>query len=95
MDSLRDIKLSVDDDKGTALIQFNRPAKRNAFAQSTIGELVAVLAHLDSLETVRAVIITGGPDGPFCGACLPLFVNAFMSPPPSPFISAAEAKKFW
>ncbi|KAK7431666.1 hypothetical protein QQZ08_001885 [Neonectria magnoliae] len=66
MDSLQDLKLSVDADKGVALIQFNRPAKRNAFSQNTIHELVSVLAHLDALDSVRALIITGGPDGHFC-----------------------------
>ncbi|KAF5025313.1 hypothetical protein F66182_2598 [Fusarium sp. NRRL 66182] len=66
MDHLQDIKLSTDTDNGVAVIQFNRPAKRNAFSQNTIGEIVAVLAHLDALETVRAVVITGGPDGHFC-----------------------------
>ncbi|KAF4449730.1 enoyl- hydratase [Fusarium albosuccineum] len=66
MDKLQDVKLNIDADKGVAVIQFNRPAKRNAFAQSTINELVAVLGHLDSLETVRVVIVTGGPDGHFC-----------------------------
>jgi enoyl-CoA hydratase len=52
------------------LIQFNRPAKRNAFSQKTIGEFVATLAYLDSVETVRAVVLTGGPEGPFCGKFL-------------------------
>lgn len=67
MDNLQDLILTVDDDKNIAVIQFNRPAKRNAFSQNTINELVAVLAHLDQLETVRAVVITGQPDGHFCG----------------------------
>jgi enoyl-CoA hydratase len=67
MDNLQDLILNVDDDKNIAVIQFNRPAKRNAFSQNTINELVAVLAHLDHLETVRAVVITGQPDGHFCG----------------------------
>ncbi|KAL2679174.1 hypothetical protein Neosp_009937 [[Neocosmospora] mangrovei] len=66
MDNLQDLILTVDDDKNIAVIQFNRPAKRNAFSQNTINELVAVLAHLDQLETVRAVVITGQPDGHFC-----------------------------
>jgi enoyl-CoA hydratase len=70
MDNLQDLKLNVDADKGVALIQFNRPAKRNAFSQKTIGEFVATLAYLDSVETVRAVVLTGGPEGPFCGKFL-------------------------
>ncbi|KAM0550247.1 hypothetical protein ACHAPJ_009096 [Fusarium lateritium] len=66
MDNLRDLKLSIDAGTGVGLIQFNRPAKRNAFTQKTIDELLATLTYLDSVDTVRAVIITGGPDGPFC-----------------------------
>jgi enoyl-CoA hydratase len=66
MDSLQNLKVTIDSDKGVALVVFDRLAKRNAFSQAMIGELVTVLGHLDSLETVRAVVVTGGPDGPFC-----------------------------
>ncbi|KAI9148336.1 Enoyl-CoA hydratase [Paramyrothecium foliicola] len=66
MDSLQNLKVTVDDDQGVALVVFDRPAKRNAFSQSMIGEMVRTLDHLDNLEQVRAVVITGGPDGPFC-----------------------------
>ncbi|GKT73693.1 enoyl-CoA hydratase [Colletotrichum tofieldiae] len=67
MDNLQTLQLTVDAGKGVALIRFDRPAKRNAFSQAMIGELVATLAHLDALNTVRAVVVTGGADGPFCG----------------------------
>lgn len=67
MENLQDIKLSTNSDTGVALIQFNRPAKRNAFSQNTINEIVATLNHLDSVDTVRAVVLTGGPEGHFCG----------------------------
>ncbi|CRJ88116.1 hypothetical protein BN1723_001517 [Verticillium longisporum] len=67
MDSLKNIKVAVDGQKGVALVRFDRPAKRNAFSQAMIGEMVSVLHHLDALDTVRAVVLTGGPDGPFCG----------------------------
>ncbi|KAF5714815.1 enoyl hydratase [Fusarium mundagurra] len=66
MENLQDIKLSTNGDTGVALIQFNRPAKRNAFSQNTINEIVATLDHLDSVDTVRAVVLTGGPEGHFC-----------------------------
>ncbi|KAF4957599.1 hypothetical protein FSARC_11238, partial [Fusarium sarcochroum] len=66
MDNLQDLKLSIDANTGVGLIQFNRPAKRNAFAQKTIDELVVTLTYLDSADTVRAVVVSGGPDGPFC-----------------------------
>ncbi|GJC95850.1 hypothetical protein ColKHC_04676 [Colletotrichum higginsianum] len=68
MDNLQTIQLTVDAAKGVALIRFDRPAKRNAFSQAMIGELVATLTHLDALDSVRAVVVTGGPDGPFCVA---------------------------
>lgn len=67
MENLQDIKLSTASDTGVALIQFNRPAKRNAFSQNMINEIVATLDHLDSVDTVRAVVLTGGPEGHFCG----------------------------
>jgi enoyl-CoA hydratase len=67
MDSLQNLKVTIDSDKGVALIVFDRLAKRNAFSQAMIGEMVMVLSHLDGLETVRVVVVTGGPDGPFCG----------------------------
>ncbi|KAI3559546.1 enoyl-CoA hydratase/isomerase [Colletotrichum abscissum] len=66
MENLTTIKLTVDSEKGVALVRFDRPAKRNAFSQVMIGELVSTLAHLDALETIRAVVVTGGPEGPFC-----------------------------
>ncbi|KAF4438527.1 enoyl- hydratase [Fusarium acutatum] len=66
MENLQDIKLSINSDTGVALIQFNRPAKRNAFSQNTINEIVATLDHLDSVDTVRALILTGGSEGHFC-----------------------------
>ncbi|KAJ4246044.1 hypothetical protein NW762_013789 [Fusarium torreyae] len=66
MENLRDLKLSIDAGTGVGLVQFNRPAKRNAFTQKTIDELVATLTYLDSVDAVRAVVLTGGPDGPFC-----------------------------
>ncbi|KAL2878208.1 hypothetical protein SGCOL_006459 [Colletotrichum sp. CLE4] len=66
MENLTTLKLTVDSEKGVALVRFDRPAKRNAFSQVMIGELVSTLAHLDALDTVRAVVVTGGPEGPFC-----------------------------
>ncbi|KAK1637415.1 enoyl-CoA hydratase/isomerase [Colletotrichum phormii] len=66
MENLTTLKLTADSEKGVALVRFDRPAKRNAFSQVMIGELVSTLAHLDALDTVRAVVVTGGPEGPFC-----------------------------
>ncbi|KAI5862060.1 enoyl-CoA hydratase/isomerase [Durotheca rogersii] len=66
MENPQFFKITLDADKGTALIQFDRPKKRNAFSQAMLTELVALLGALDALETVRAVVLTGGPDGHFC-----------------------------
>ena len=66
MDSLENLKLTTNDD-GTALLELNRPAKRNAFSQAMIGELAQALNHLDAQVSVRAVVLTGTPGGPFCG----------------------------
>lgn len=80
MDNLQTIQLTVDAAKGVALIRFDRPAKRNAFSQAMIGELVATLTHLDALDSVRAVVVTGGPDGPFCGTfCSPFLFGVLFN----------------
>ncbi|KAK2753544.1 enoyl- hydratase [Colletotrichum kahawae] len=90
MDSLQTLELTVEADKGVALVRFNRPAKRNAFSQVMIGEIIATLVHLDALEAVRAVVITGGPDGPFCGTLrLPSSFPASALEASNPFYGAA------
>jgi enoyl-CoA hydratase len=61
------IKVTVNATTGVALLRLDRLAKRNAFSQAMIGELVRALARLDALDAVRAAVITGGADGPFCG----------------------------
>ncbi|KAK5659039.1 hypothetical protein OQA88_1126 [Cercophora sp. LCS_1] len=66
MDNLQNIRVTIDDKTGVAVIRLDRPAKRNAFSQAMIDELVSVLALLDSLDQVRAVVLTGSPEGPFC-----------------------------
>ncbi|KAK0736356.1 enoyl-CoA hydratase/isomerase [Apiosordaria backusii] len=66
MESLQDVQLSVDDATGIAIIRLDRPAKRNAFSQFMIDQLVSVLSHIDDLDSVRAVVLAGGSDGPFC-----------------------------
>ncbi|KAK4194358.1 putative mitochondrial precursor of enoyl-CoA hydratase [Triangularia verruculosa] len=66
MESLQDVKLARDDATGVAVVRLDRPAKRNAFSQSMINQLISVLAHLDASDSVRAVVLAGKPDGPFC-----------------------------
>lgn len=49
------------------VLELNRPKKRNALSQDLINELIEVLLQLDSSSTVRAVVLTGSEQGPFCG----------------------------
>jgi 1,4-dihydroxy-2-naphthoyl-CoA synthase len=67
MENLQYLKVTIDGEKGVALIVFNRPTKRNAFSQAMIGEIVTALTLLDQENSVRVVVCTGGSDGPFCG----------------------------
>lgn len=67
MDSFQNIIVTVDSEKGVALVHFNRRAKRNAFSQLMIDEIVSALRQLDDSDAVRAVVLTGGSEGPFCG----------------------------
>lgn len=55
---------------GVAILELNRPAKRNAFTQSMISAIVVALGHLDSKTDVRALVVTSGPGVPFCGEFL-------------------------
>ena len=44
-----------------AIITLNRPKVLNALSPELIGELTGTLAQLDADETIRAVVLTGGP----------------------------------
>src|SRR5919108_4240923 len=44
-----------------AIITLNRPKVLNALSPELIGELTGALAQLDADETIRAVVLTGGP----------------------------------
>lgn len=66
MASTDDIRITVQDN-GVAILQLDRPAKRNAFSQAMIGTIVQSLSALDANNDVRALVIAGSPEGPFCG----------------------------
>ena len=51
----------VDQDPPIATITLNRPKVLNALSPALIGELTGALAQLDADESVRAVVLTGGP----------------------------------
>ena len=61
-----DIKVSANE-HGVAVLQMDRPAKRNAFSQAMIDTIVIALRELDSMPEVRVVVVAGLPEGPFCG----------------------------
>lgn len=66
--STEHIKVLADDDGGVAVLQLNRPQKRNAFTQAMIDTMVAALGYLDARKETRALVVTGSPGGgPFCG----------------------------
>src|SRR5947199_8256251 len=51
----------VEIDAPIATVTLNRPKVLNALSPDMIRELTAALADLDADETVRAVVLTGGP----------------------------------
>jgi enoyl-CoA hydratase len=56
--------VSITED-GIAILEMNRPKKRNALSQALIDELTAALRQIDRNPTVFAAILTSS--GPFCG----------------------------
>lgn len=52
---------------GVSVVEFNRPSKRNAFTQAMIDDFTSKLFALDQDTSVRAVVVTGSPGGPFSG----------------------------
>jgi enoyl-CoA hydratase len=50
-----------------AVVELNRPKKRNALSQELIDELTGVLRQLDQDTEVRVVVLTSSGDSPFCG----------------------------
>jgi enoyl-CoA hydratase len=50
-----------------AVVQINRPLKRNALSQDLIDELSSMLRKLNRDPAVRAVVLTSVGQTPFCG----------------------------
>ncbi|KAI0392584.1 enoyl-CoA hydratase/isomerase [Xylariaceae sp. FL0594] len=61
-----DVRVGIDVSDAVAVVQLNRPAKRNALTQAMIDRLVTVLDQLDKEDTVRAVVLAGTKKGAFC-----------------------------
>ncbi|KAI1437213.1 enoyl-CoA hydratase/isomerase [Xylaria sp. CBS 124048] len=60
-----DIRVGVDPAAAVALVQLNRPGKRNALTQAMMDRLIAVLGQLDQDKGVRAVVLMGTRNGAF------------------------------
>lgn len=52
---------------GVAVVELNRPKKRNALSQDLIDELTGALSQLQRSPTVRAVVLSSSGTSPFCG----------------------------
>ncbi|KAI8634876.1 enoyl-CoA hydratase/isomerase [Xylariaceae sp. FL1651] len=64
--AIDDVRVGIDPAEAVAVVQLNRPAKRNALTQAMIDRLVSVLGQLDRDDTVRAVVVMGTRKGAFC-----------------------------
>lgn len=62
-----DVRVGMDSAAAVAVVQLNRPARRNALTQGMIDRLVALLAQLDRNDAVRAVVLMGTRKGAFSG----------------------------
>lgn len=52
---------------GVAVVQLNRPRKRNALSKQLIQELTGVMHQLDRDGGIRSVVLTGVEQSPFSG----------------------------
>jgi enoyl-CoA hydratase len=50
-----------------AVVELNRPMKRNSLSQRLINELTGVLRRLDQDPAIRAIVLTSVEASPFCG----------------------------
>ena len=57
--------LRAEIDNGVAVITMNRPDRRNAFSQAMVSAMGAVLAQVETDDTVGCVVLTGA-GGAFC-----------------------------
>jgi hypothetical protein len=64
-------------DTGVAVVELNRPKKRNALSQALIDELTAALSQLDRSPTVRAIVLSGAEASPFCGMTIEITLKSF------------------
>lgn len=63
--SARYISVDIDANRGIAILQMTRHAKMNALSRDMATDLSSAVASLDSDESVRAIVLSGG-DRAFC-----------------------------
>lgn len=61
------VLLSSREENGVAVIQLNRPLKRNALSQDLIDKLTKMLREMNRDPAIRVVVLTGVDQSPFCG----------------------------
>jgi enoyl-CoA hydratase/carnithine racemase len=69
----------VTDDGGVRIIRMNRPEKKNALTQPMYAEMTRALREAAAGDTIRCIVLAGGP-GAFCaGADIGEFLEAAQS----------------
>ncbi len=58
-------EIVVTEEDGTRLVRMSRPEKKNALTQTMYAELTRALRDAEANETIRCVVLAGGP-GAFC-----------------------------
>lgn len=53
--------------EGIAVVELNRPRKKNALSQALINELTGTLHHLDRSPDILVVVLCSAFGTPFCG----------------------------
>ena len=68
-----------EESESLAVIHLNRPHKLNAFNQAMLHDLLKALDHVDSQDSIKALIITGSGKAFCAGADLSSGKNTFNS----------------
>ena len=58
-------EIVMTEENGIRIVRMNRPEKKNALTQTMYAELTRALREAETNETIRCVVLTGGP-GAFC-----------------------------
>lgn len=60
------VRLAVGHD-GVALLEIDRPQKKNALSQAVIDDLIGAVSAIEKDDRVRCVVLTSSEGGPFSG----------------------------